>query len=195
VVVNDAGLRVGESLVVLGAGGVGLSVIQAGVLAGADPVVGVDLHAAKLELAATLGATHTVNASTEDVAAAVREATPGGADVVVDITGNVRLIEMAYELTAPQGRTILVGVPPIGERARLYTLPLHFGKVLRGSHGGETRPTQDIPRYARLVLTGKLPLDKLITNRYPLSDINVAIEDLREGRVTGRALIEIEPAT
>lgn len=193
VVVNDARLRVGESLVVLGAGGIGLSVIQAGVLAGAHPIVAVDLHGPKLELATRLGATHAIDASGGDLATAVRAVAPEGADVVVDNTGDVRVIETAYELAGPQGRTILVGVPSVRERARLYTLPLHFGKVLTGSHGGAAQPSHDIPRYARLALAGKLHLEDLITNRYSLSEINTAIDDLRNGRVSGRALIEIEP--
>jgi S-(hydroxymethyl)glutathione dehydrogenase/alcohol dehydrogenase len=194
VVVNDAGVKIGESVVVLGAGGVGLSVVQGAHLSCAHPIVAVDLHDAKLELARRLGATHTINASQVDAPAAIRDIVgPRGADVVIENTGVPELIERAFELAGPRGRTILVGVPPHGERARLYTLPLHFGKVLTGSHGGGAAPDRDIPRYLSLVRAGRLELGQLITARYRLEDINDAIEDLRAGRIAGRCVVEIAP--
>jgi S-(hydroxymethyl)glutathione dehydrogenase/alcohol dehydrogenase len=192
VVTNDAALQLGESIVVMGAGGIGLSVVQAAALTGAHPVVAVDLYDAKLDLARRLGATDTVNAAISDVEVGIRGVLAGeGADVIVENTGNPRMIELAYSLTAAQGRTILVGVPPLDDRPSLYTLPLHFGKVLRGSHGGGTRPEIDIPRYAALYRAGKLDLEALVTNRYDLDRINDAIADLRAGRVVGRALVAV----
>lgn len=192
VVTNDAALQLGESIVVMGAGGIGLSVVQAAALTGAHPVVAVDLYDAKLDLARRLGATDTVNAAISDVETGIRGVLAGeGADVIVENTGNPRMIELAYSLTAAQGRTILVGVPPLDDPPSLYTLPLHFGKVLRGSHGGGTRPEIDIPRYAALYRAGKLDLEALVTNRYDLDRINDAIADLRAGRVVGRALVAV----
>jgi S-(hydroxymethyl)glutathione dehydrogenase/alcohol dehydrogenase len=82
-------------------------------------------------------------------------------------------------------------VPPKGEKARIYTLPLHFGKVLTGSHGGEAVPDKDIPRYARLVASGRLKLKPLVSDRFELAQINEAIAAVRAGKVAGRALIKI----
>ena len=114
-----------------------------------------------------------------------------GADVVVDNTGNPEVIAQCYELTKNQGRTILVGVPAKGKEAHIYTLPLHFGKVLTGSHGGNGNPSEDIPRYLQLEKLGKLQLKPLFTERFTLDQINEAIERMRSGELVGRALLQI----
>jgi len=190
---NDAAIRVGESLVILGTGGVGLSLVQGGVLVGANPIIAVDLKAAKLDLARKLGATCVIDASRQDVAAEVREVIgAGGADVVVDNTGNRQVMEMAYELAAAQGRTVLVGVPRKGEKAAFDTLPLHFRKILTGSEGGGCRPDVDIPRYVRLCQAGRLDLESLVTDRCKLVDINAAIQKLRSGAVVGRCMVRAD---
>jgi S-(hydroxymethyl)glutathione dehydrogenase/alcohol dehydrogenase len=116
-----------------------------------------------------------------------------GANVVVDNTGKVEVIELAYQLTHPRGRTVLVGVPKKGDDISIHSLPLHFGKTLTGSHGGETNPSEDIPRYVRLYQAGKLHLKELITDRFTLADINMAIEKMRAGEISGRGLIEVVP--
>ena len=192
VITNDAAVKIGESVVVWGAGGVGLNIVQGAAMAGAFPIVAVDLHDHKLELAQELGATHLVNATTEDPVRAIKAAVgDAGADVVIDNTGNVGVIESAYGLTKPQGRTILVGVPPSGKKPSISSLPLHFGKVLRGSHGGDTQPERDIPRYAELVRAGRLPLSKLVTDYIDLDEINDAIDCIRAGDVIGRCLVRL----
>jgi S-(hydroxymethyl)glutathione dehydrogenase/alcohol dehydrogenase len=193
IVENNAKLQRGQSLLVFGVGGVGLSVVQAAALAGAKPIVGLDLHKPKLELARKLGSTYVFDARSADLRRKLARIFPRGADVVVECTGRVQVIEQAYELTAPQGRTVLVGVPPVGQKASLYTLPLHFGKVLTGSHGGEARPAEDIPRQAALSRSGRLKLEPLVTDRFQLDQINEAIAAVRSGRVAGRAVIEMIP--
>ena len=115
-------------------------------------------------------------------------------DVAVETTGNVKVIELAYELTHADGRTILVGVPKKGDKASIYTLPLHFRKVLKGSEGGGCRPEVDIPHYIRLCQAGKLDVRRLITNRYPFENINDAIADLQAGRIPGRCVLHIADA-
>ena len=112
----------------------------------------------------------------------------GGADVVIDNTGNVEIIRSAYEVTSSIGRTILVGVPPIGKEATLYTLPLHFKKILTGSHGGEAKPDIDIPRYIRLMESGKMTLEGLITHEFALEEINDALDLFGSGEA-GRIII------
>jgi S-(hydroxymethyl)glutathione dehydrogenase/alcohol dehydrogenase len=195
VVSNDAKLRIGESIVVLGTGGVGLSVVQGAAMVSAFPIVAYDRYENRLALARKLGATHTIRSGDGDLTGQVRDIVgAAGADVVVEHTGNTDMIRLAYELTQPQGRTMLVGVPHAGQSAAIHTLPLHFGKVLTGSYGGASRPEIDIPRYIRLYRAGRLDLDALITDRFWLDDINAAIDGMRNGTVAGRPLIEIAPA-
>jgi S-(hydroxymethyl)glutathione dehydrogenase/alcohol dehydrogenase len=191
VVENNAKLRFGQSIVVWGAGGVGLNVIQGAALVNAMPIVAIDLFDNRLGLAGKLGATHLINAKRQDPAAEVKALLGGSADVVVDNTGRPDVIRQCYDLTATNGRTILVGVPHHQADTTLHTLPLHFEKRLLGSHGGECQPADDIPRYLRLVQAGKLDLAPLVTHRYRLNDINQALNELRDGTVTGRCLIEM----
>ena len=193
VVNNDAHVKVGQSMVVFGVGGVGLNIAQAADMVSAHPIVGVDLVDAKLEMARKFGATHGFNAdSTVDLPAAIREVVgQQGADVVVDTTGNARVIEQAYELTHPDGKTILVGVPTKGDNVTIYTLPLHFKKVLTGSHGGSAEPHIEIPRYIRLCQSGKMTLDGLISHEFRLDQVNEAIEVVRSGEA-GRVLLDME---
>lgn len=192
VINNDAAVRIGESVAVFGAGGVGLNVVQAAAMVSAYPIIAVDLYDTKLALARNLGATHTINSQKTNPAEVIRRiAGPEGLDVTIDMTGNVQVIQMAYELTAAQGRTILVGVPRKGEKVSIYTLPLHFRKVLKGSEGGSTQPDIDIPRYVRLCQSGKLNLKQLVTNRYSLADINTAIANLRAGEIAGRCVVNM----
>ena len=193
VINNNARLKIGESIAIFGAGGIGLAMIQAAAMVGAHSIIAVDLFDNKLELAAKLGATHTINSKRADPEPAIKHIMGcDGVDVAVDNTGNVKVIETAYRVTSSCGRTILVGVPPKGQQAGIYTLPLHFGKVLTGSHGGESCPERDIPRYVRLLRVGKLRLDGLIGRRYSLADINTAITDMRSGTVAGRCVIRFD---
>ncbi len=186
---NDARLGIGESIVVFGAGGVGLSIVQFAAMIAAHPVVAVDLHDHKLELARELGATHTLNAKTTDVENQIRRIA-GESDVAIETTGVADVIELAYRVTGPKGRVILVGVPDKGARhPSFYTLPLHFQKVLTGSEGGGCKPDVDIPKLVRLCQSGKLSFKDLANQRYPLERINDAIDDLRHGRVAGRCIV------
>jgi S-(hydroxymethyl)glutathione dehydrogenase/alcohol dehydrogenase len=190
VVVNNARVRIGETVVVFGAGGIGLNIVQAAALSSAYPVIAVDLHDGRLELARSLGATHVINARTHDAAREIATALAGRAlDVFIDNTGQPAVIELGYRQVHGQGRVILVGVPQAGQDIRIPSLPLHFGKVLTGSHGGEAVPQADIPRYQALYRLGRLRLQELITHRFPLSDINAAIGAMRDGSVSGRCLI------
>jgi S-(hydroxymethyl)glutathione dehydrogenase/alcohol dehydrogenase len=193
VINNDAHVKVGQSVVVFGVGGVGLNVAQSAAMVSAYPIIGVDIRDNKLDMAKRFGATHCFNsATTNDLAGEIRKIVGNaGADVVVDTTGNARVIEQAYDLTHPDGKTILVGVPRKGDNINIYSLPLHFKKVLTGSHGGGVDPHIDIPRYIRLVDTGKMKLDGLITHEFSLDDINKALDVVRSGDA-GRVLVAME---
>jgi len=192
VVENNAGLRMGESVVVFGAGGIGLNIIQAAGLLSASAIIAVDLFDSRLDLARQLGATHCINSSREDAEARIQEALDSQPlDVFIDNTGQPAVIEQGYRLTHGQGRVILVGVPRQGNTVNLHTLPLHFGKVLTGSQGGESQPARDIPRYLRLLQQGRLQLDRFVSNRYPLEEINTAIAAMRDGTTAGRVMIDL----
>ena len=189
VVNNDAAIAIGESVLVLGVGGVGLNIVQFAAMVGAHPVVAVDRLENKLDMAMRFGATHRINSEDGDVAAVVHGLVgPGGVDKVVETTGAKALIELGYELTAGKGRCILVGVPR--EKVELYTLPLHFDKVLKGSEGGGCHPSRDIPRLVRLQQAGKLDYSGVVTHRFPLESVNDALDLMRSGR-SGRILVEM----
>jgi S-(hydroxymethyl)glutathione dehydrogenase/alcohol dehydrogenase len=188
---NLAHVKIGQSLAVFGCGGVGLNVVQGAAMVSADPIIAIDIYDHKLDLAREFGATHRINSTRADVREEVRKIVgSAGVDVFVENTGLVRLIETAYQLTAPQGKTILVGVPKHDEDITIHSLPLHFGKVLTGCEGGSTDPTTDIPRYIKLYQRGKLKLDRLITHRYPFRDINLALDQVRAGQV-GRCVLSM----
>jgi len=193
VVNNNAKLRTGESIAVFGVGGVGLNVVQAAALVGAKTIIAIDIYDNKLKFAQELGATHVINGAQKDVLKEITNISGSkGVDVAVDITGNVKVIEQAYEATAPKGRTILVGVPKKGEKVCIYTLPLHFGKVLTGSHGGESQPSTDIPKFIDLYKKKKLSLKHMITQTFKLDDINKAIDAMRKGE-TIKCMIRMKP--
>jgi S-(hydroxymethyl)glutathione dehydrogenase/alcohol dehydrogenase len=192
-VLNNAKLKIGESVTVYGAGGIGLNIVQAAALVSAYPIIAVDLYDAKLRLALEMGATHVVNAAREDAVKAIGAiAGSEGVDCFIDNTGLPSVIEVGYRLTKPQGRVVLVGVPRKGHDISIHSLPLHFGKGLTGSHGGEAIPETDIPRYQNLFRHGRLKLRQLITDRFPLEQINTAIDKMRSGAVSGRCLIRMQ---
>ena len=190
VINNDAGVKIGESVVVFGVGGVGLNVVQFAQLAGANPIVAVDLRDNKLAMAKARGATHCLNVSgMADIDAEIRKIVgPAGPDKVIETTGAKSVIELAYNLTHADGTCVLVGVP--SEKVTIYTLPIHFNKVLTGSHGGDAVPHVDIPRLIRLTKAGRLSLDGLITHEFPLDEINTALDVVRSGDA-GRVLVQV----
>ncbi len=189
---NDAQVKIGESIVIFGVGGVGLAAVIAARLTTANPIIAIDLDQKKLDVAQSLGATHVIDARQLDAVEVVRNLLGDeGADVVIETTGVRSVIETAYNICSPIGRTVLVGVPDPKDPASIPTLPLHFGKKLIGSHGGSSKPHIDIPRLIRLVEQGKLDLSTIPLTERPLSEINEAISDLRAG-VPGRQLICIK---
>lgn len=156
VVNNDAKIKIDESVVIFGSGGVGLNLAQCAALVSAYPIVAVDILDNKLEMATRFGATHVLNsARVADVEAALRAIVgSGGADKVLETTGLRPVIELAYALTHAGGTCVLIGVP--NEPVTIHTLPLHFNKVLTGSHGGDCVPDIDIPRIIKLNAAGRI---------------------------------------
>jgi len=192
VVENNAKIKIGESIVIVGAGGIGLNIIQAAKLVSAWPIIAVDIFDNRLTLAKKFGATHVINSKKEDANIFINNLLGSQSlDVFVDNTGRPSIIEMGYELTHSKGRVILVGVPPKNSNISIHSLPLHFGKTISGSHGGECRPDLDIPRYMKLLLNKRISFNGLVTSRYELKDINVAINSMRSGASQGRILIDL----
>ena len=181
VISNDARLKLGESVAVIGCGGVGLPCVIAAVQGGAYPVIAVDRVQEKLEMARRYGATHTILTDGPDLEEAIRAIVPHGVDVAIDNVGRSSIIQAAYRATAPKGRVIMVGVPRHDDPITIDSLPLHFGKVLTGSFGGDTYPTDDIPRYVRMEMAGRFDLSTLISHVFPLEKVNEAIELMRGG--------------
>ena len=190
VVENNANLKMGESVVVFGAGGIGLSIVQAAALISAWPIIAIDRFDSRLELARTLGATHCINNNSIDAEIAIHKCLGDQPlDVFIDNTGVPEIIELGYKMSSNDGRIILVGVPHSGSKIKIHSLPLHFGKQLTGSHGGETVPHQDIPRYLRLQRQGHLKLSRLVSAHYSIEEINDAISAMRDGATAGRVMI------
>ena len=191
IVFNNAALMPGQSIAVFGVGGVGLNVLQGAALVNAHPIVAIDLHDHKLEQAMSFGATHTVNSSKRDPEGFLQELVGAkGFDVTVDLTGSAAVREVAYNATSNSGKTVLAGVPHHEERITIDSFPLHSGRSIFGSHGGDTRPDVDIPRYLRLYKLGKLKLREQITHRFQLGEINQAVDVVREGQA-GRCVVSL----
>jgi S-(hydroxymethyl)glutathione dehydrogenase/alcohol dehydrogenase len=180
-VTRDARVTIGEAIVVIGVGGIGLGTVLGAHLAGANPVIAVDLHDHKLAKAREFGATHTINTNNENFGEAIRRILGGPADVVFDVTGNAAVIEQAWEITGPKGRLVLVGVMRHDQQLSLNTIPLHHGKILTGTEGGSSQPQHDIPRYLRLISAGRFEPRKMVSHRCELSEVNAAITAMRSG--------------
>ena len=181
-VVNTASVKPGESVVVIGVGGVGLNSIQGAAISGANPIVAVDVVEDKLEAAKGFGATHTLNAG-EDVKEGVLSITSGqGADFVFVTVGSSEAVEQGFELLRRGGTEVIVGIPSEGTTMTIPLTPFAGSeRRIVGSFMGSTRLSVDIPRLVGLYERGELKLAELISGRYPLDRINEAIESMEGG--------------
>ncbi len=190
-VTNTAGVEARSRVAVVGAGGVGVNAIQGAVLSGASMIIAVDLREDKLESARAFGATHTVNAKTEDVVARVKEITEGrGADYAFATVGSPAAIAQALDMVHVGGTTVIVGMPPLDNK--LFSVDAHeitCGRRVLGSNMGSTRLVVDVPRLVDLYNEGRLKLDELITGRYPLEQINEAIESMERGEALRNVIV------
>ena len=207
-VINTAGVGKGESVAVFGVGGVGLSAVVGARMAGANPIIAVDLDDAKLEFAKRFGATHVINAGKEDPIAAIHALTPhpgkftitrqpvSGADYAFDCIG----IRQTMEQIAPAcrschfgeaqgGTAVLVGVPSTPVELNAIDMLINE-KQFRGSIGGSCAPDRDFPMFLDWHANGHLPLEEMVTERYSIDQINEATTALEEGRISGRAILE-----
>ncbi len=182
-VLNTAGVSAGESIIIYGCGGVGLSAVMAAKLAGAGMIIAVDTLEQKLEMAKDLGADYVVNASQENPQQKALELTGKGVDYAVPCVGNADAIMQAFGSIHSGGTCVVVGLPPIGVNLSIAPFELLQGKVLTGTTQGDVRASIDVPRYVDLYMDGKLPIDKLITTSFDLDEINEAYGALERGEV------------
>lgn len=190
-VVNTAHVGPGQSVVVIGTGGVGLNAIQGAVLVGAHPIIAVDRLETKLTTAQAFGATHTINGAQQDPIAAVKELTLGrGVDYAFVTVGSPTAVAQGIDMIRIAGTVVVVGIPP--EEA---TVPLPIGNLVVderrviGCLMGSTRLRVDVPRLVELYRHGRLKLDELITARYPLEQINEAITAMETGEVLRNMIV------
>ncbi len=198
--INAAMVRPGESVAVVGVGGVGLSVVAGCAIAGAYPIIAVDLADEKLEFAKQFGATHGINARNGDPVQAIRDMFGGtiqsGVDIAFDAIGAKITIEQVLQMARARrpgeregGTAVVVGVPH-GEPATPGMNAIFGGKIYRGAPGGCSIPDRDFPMMIRWFKEGRLPLDLMVTKRYKLEQINEACDDLRAGKIAGRSIVE-----
>ncbi len=182
-VLNTAGLRAGDSIVIYGCGGVGLSAVIAANLGGAGKLIAVDTNDIKLEKAKELGADYVINPTQEDPPQRVMEITNGGADHAIECIGNTNVMAQAFASIHAGGKCVIAGMAPMG--AMVSTAPFEFllGKTITGSVQGHIRAAVDVPKYADLYMAGKLPIDKLVSKYYALEQINEAFGALEKGEI------------
>ena len=190
-VFNTAAVRAGQSVAMFGVGGIGLCALAAAAASGATPLIAVDRSPEKLAIARELGASHTVLVTETNPVESILSICPGGVDVAIEATGRSTVMQQALESVRSQGGTaVIAGNAPQGDLWNLDPRQLNQGKRILGTWGGDNVPDRDFPRYQRLLLANKLPLQRLLSRRYPLTNINSALDDLEAGLVA-RPLIDM----
>ncbi|MEW2563143.1 Zn-dependent alcohol dehydrogenase [Streptomyces griseorubiginosus] len=177
-VLNRARVDLGDSVLVIGTGGIGLNVIQGARIAGASRIVAVDANPAKEAVARQFGASDFLT-SVEGV----RELLPYGVDHAFECVGRVELVRAAIDLLDRHGQAVLLGTPAAGAEASFVVSSMFLDKSVLGCRYGSSRPQRDIPRYAELYRQGRLLLDELVTETYPIEDFEKAVGDAEAGRV------------
>lgn len=188
-VVNRAQVKPYKSVVVIGAGGVGISSVQGAAFSGAYPIIAVDILDNKLKVAKTFGATHTINSRSEDAVEAIRQLTFGrGADYAFMTVGSAEALKQSVAMIGQRGTVVIVGVVTEPVPLMLAEFPI-FEKSLIGTKGGSINPGEDIPQLISLYKVGRIKLDEMITGRYPLEQINEAIASVEKGEALRNVIV------
>lgn len=189
-VLNTAKIAPGSAAAVIGCGGVGLSALLGCVLAGCDPLIAIDIVPSKLDFARSLGATHTINSREQDVVKTLREITRLGPDYAFDSVGAAATITQALMGVRPGGAAVVMGMHALKEEVPISAAALIAqNKSLLGSFAGSSKPLVDLPKLIALYRSRRLPVDRLISHRYPLEQIGQAFDDLAAGQVARGVLI------
>jgi S-(hydroxymethyl)glutathione dehydrogenase/alcohol dehydrogenase len=186
---NVAHVQASDSVVVIGCGGVGLQVIAAAALAGAQPLVAVDRVPEKLDIARAQGATHAVDASAEEPLDAILRLTDGGADFVFEVIGRPETIRLAWDAIRPGGTAVVVGLVPEGVEASLPAIEFLSDKSIRGTFYGSGDPAAELPELAQLALGGQLDLANVVTHLDGLDGVEAALDRLRRGEGARTVLV------
>ncbi len=190
-VFNRAKVAHGESTVVIGVGGIGLNVIQGAALSDALPIIAVDTNPAKEAYARQFGATHFIcpTGPDFDLVAAVKEICPNGVDHVFECVGSTALIRTATDLLDWGGQLIMLGVPKMGSEASFVVNTMYNDKSIMGCRYGSARPQHDVRLMVDLYLAGRLKLDELVSQTYPLESFQTALDELHEGKLARGVLV------
>jgi S-(hydroxymethyl)glutathione dehydrogenase/alcohol dehydrogenase len=188
-VINTAGVRVGETVAVIGCGGIGLSAINGAHIAGASRIIAIDTQPIKLELASTFGATDVVNASDGDPVAQVRELTGGGVHYSFEAVGLKETAEQAFKMLRSRGTATIIGMIQPSVRLELRGADFLNERRIQGSAMGSNRFPIDIPRFVEFYRQGRLHLDQLISRRIQLDRINDAVDELRGGQIARSVIV------
>jgi alcohol dehydrogenase len=189
-VVNTARVPPGATVGIVGMGGVGLAALLGACLAGAARVAAIDVAADKLALARQLGATDAFDAGDETAVAAIRDATSGGFDYVFEMAGSATALDLAYRVTKRGGMTVTAGLPHPDSRLTISPAQMVVEeRNLRGSYYGSSVPMRDLPRYIALYRQGRLPIDRLMSERLTLDEINLGFDRLREGKTVRQVVV------
>jgi alcohol dehydrogenase len=189
-VVNTAKVPAGATTAVIGLGGVGLAALLGAVAAGASRVVAIDLADDKLEFAKKLGATDTFNARSPTCVEDVRAATSGGVEYAFELAGSVKAMEVAYKITRRGGTTLTAGLPPPDHNFSFPQVGLVAEeRTIKGSYIGTCVPVRDLPRYVALYRQGRMPVNKLLTHRLKLEEINAGFDRLHDGSAIRQVVV------
>jgi alcohol dehydrogenase len=179
---NGAAVTAGDTVAIIGLGGVGMAALLGARAAGAERIVAIDVAPHKLEWARDLGATDTFLATDPQVGDAIRDATSGGVRKAIELAGSAAALDLAYKITRRGGTMVTAGLPPPTTMVSIPAVGLVAEeKSIKGSYLGSTVPARDIPRYIRLFQRGQLPVDRLLTAEMPLAEINTGFDRLRQG--------------
>ncbi len=182
-VFRTARVQAGTNVAVIGCGGIGLSAIQGARIAGANKVIAIDTNPTKLELAQSLGATHVIDASSDDPVAAVQELTGGGVHYSFEAVGLAPTAEQAFKMLRRRGQATVIGLIPVGTNISIHGVELLDEKMLTGSNMGSNQFRTDMPRFVEMYMSGKLMLDEMVSKTITLDEINEGFADMKAGNV------------
>ncbi len=182
-VFRTARVEPGSTVAVIGCGGIGLSAIQGARIAGANKIIAVDMNAGKLELAQSMGATHVINAASDDPVEAVQELTGGGVHNSFEAVGMKVTAEQSFKMLRSGGQATIIGMIPVGTMLEVHGPELLSEKTLTGSNMGSNQFRTDMPRFVEMYLDGRLMLDEMVSKTISLEEINEGFEDMKTGNV------------
>ena len=189
-VFNRAKVKPGESVAVVGVGGIGLNVIQAAAIAGANPIIAIDTNSEKGDLAIDFGATDFINATDVNTNQEIRKIRADGVCYVFECVGSKALIEESIGYLDWGGTLVILGVPPLGSTVEFMTVAAYLDVTIMGCRYGTSRPQTDVTRICELYKAGKFKLDELVSRVYPMEEINTLLEDMHEGRLA-RGVLDV----